>query len=288
MKDFFQNLLHTSSERVKNPFISSFTIAWVIINWKPILIIIFSTLTIEERVEFVSLNYLRLNNYFIIPLLVAVFYTLILPYIMLGFQRILKNANRYKIVNYYDEEILRVEKKSEVALREVELERIRAKTADLSDLNEQIENLKSHVDQLKTSSREKDEMINVLQRDFEKSKIEFDMLNHKYRNELDKNFPDGGSDAEFRFFIEEEGKVELLSLLGSAFDNGIKEVSFSKNKNDNKYINYFIDWDLAEITKNSKPEAVILKLTNKGKDFWFKLKKLNNFYGGKKIKMGNS
>lgn len=73
MKDFINSILHTSSERVKNPFISSFTIAWLVINWKPILIIIFSTLTIEERVEFVSTHYLSFKNYFLIPLCVAVF-----------------------------------------------------------------------------------------------------------------------------------------------------------------------------------------------------------------------
>lgn len=185
---------------------------------------------------------------------------------MLGFQRILKHANKNKIVNYYDEEILRVEKKSEVALREVELERIRAKTADLSDLNEQIENLKNQVDQLKTISREKDEMINVLERDFEKIKLEFGILNHKYRTELNKKFPDGSSDAEFRFLVQTQAKVELLSILGSAFDKGILEVPFPTKQKDNKFINYFLEWSLAKTAEKSTPRAIVLELTDKGKD----------------------
>jgi hypothetical protein len=49
-------------ERVRSPFAGAFVVAWVAINWQAILILAFSSKPIEDRIDFVSKNYLSMQD----------------------------------------------------------------------------------------------------------------------------------------------------------------------------------------------------------------------------------
>lgn len=49
-------------ERVRSPFAGAFVVAWVAINWQALLILTFSSKSIEERIEFVSKNHLSTQD----------------------------------------------------------------------------------------------------------------------------------------------------------------------------------------------------------------------------------
>ena len=51
MIETLQNLKQTINERIKNPFIGAFFISWVIINWRPIFIILFSHDEIYNKIK---------------------------------------------------------------------------------------------------------------------------------------------------------------------------------------------------------------------------------------------
>ena len=88
MKEIFDSFIENSKERIKNPFIGAFIISWIAFNWKPILIILFSSKTIEERIEYVETNHIDIFYNLWIPLIFAVIYVSFLPYLMLLFDKI--------------------------------------------------------------------------------------------------------------------------------------------------------------------------------------------------------
>jgi hypothetical protein len=60
-------------DRLKSPFAGAFGIAWLATNWKPLLILIFSNLSIEDRISKVSSEYFSSNwNLLWWPLIYAV------------------------------------------------------------------------------------------------------------------------------------------------------------------------------------------------------------------------
>src|SRR5690625_313596 len=96
-----KELLNVSRERIKNPFVASFLISLIMLNWRPILFILFSSMPIEERIAFSDANYISKKNYIVWPLLIALLYSIILPYVMILIDHLIKNANQAKIESYY-------------------------------------------------------------------------------------------------------------------------------------------------------------------------------------------
>lgn len=70
-------------QRMANPLIGSFTITWVILNWKPILFFILSSKTVESKIEYINTHFYinewfifsqSMYMYLIIPLLTSIIY----------------------------------------------------------------------------------------------------------------------------------------------------------------------------------------------------------------------
>jgi len=144
--DFIKSLLESSKERLKNPWLSSFIISWAVFNWKPISYFIYSDKSIEKILEGIP-NYISDSYYwffgFVGPLIVSLFYVLILPRIMIKFDFWLKSpvkTRKDNVIQQLKDDIIG---KQKLATEEVELENIRAKYKDKADLNIQIEKLGS-------------------------------------------------------------------------------------------------------------------------------------------------
>jgi hypothetical protein len=82
--DWLKNLFSPFTERAKTPLYGSFIVSWLLWNWK----IVFAVLFFHERelgnsniVDFIKTNYLDWCNGFWFPLLTAVVYIFIMPYI---------------------------------------------------------------------------------------------------------------------------------------------------------------------------------------------------------------
>lgn len=70
MFDSLQSLKQTINERIKNPFIGTFVIAWIAINWRPLSILFFSKDNIQQKILEVNTNYSHWHQYLLFPLLV--------------------------------------------------------------------------------------------------------------------------------------------------------------------------------------------------------------------------
>lgn len=92
MIQIIKDLIEGYKERVRNPIISSLLISFSIYNWRPISILLFSDKIIEERIDLIENNYLT-SDVICKPILLALAYTIIMPYINVSAQWIILKAN---------------------------------------------------------------------------------------------------------------------------------------------------------------------------------------------------
>ena len=154
-KEFFLSFIESAKDRLKNPMIGAFVLAWIATNWRFISILFFSKKSIEDKIDFIEEKYFDIDYNLWIPLAVAVFYVLILPYLIALFDWLSqKGINARKVISK-NHKILDIQNRQEIAAEEWQLEKIREGSPDISALKEEILELKSTI-------KEKDNLINSL------------------------------------------------------------------------------------------------------------------------------
>lgn len=266
MKDIFNSVFHTSTERMKNPFVSSYVIAAVVLNWQIILIIMFSDLRIENRIELVKQDYIDWRNYFLFPFLIAIFYVLILPYFMMIIDILVKHANENQIIQHYNKEAIRVRKKSEVAQLTVQLERIRADSDNLAFLRGQIENLTK-------TNKEKDSIIADLKNNLEELKIIDDKEITNVMKKHSLKWDNGITEDEFQDIINDPFKNKVLKVIGDGIENGVPGIRYDFFEENKNIIKYFNSIKVVEFG-STREDYVNTQLTKKGKVYYKRMNDL--------------
>lgn len=153
VKDFFQSIYDSYTDRIKSPFIGSFILSFVIFNWRAFAILFYSEWPIHCRIEWVEEKYCVLENFWY-PVFISLFYILILPYINLGFERLLSmytNKKQLKINFKRNANLIR--QKGEAAILK-EIADIEAGTSQINDLKEKIDTLQHELSDLTTQNQE--------------------------------------------------------------------------------------------------------------------------------------
>jgi hypothetical protein len=150
MKKIMQVISDLSTDRLKNPFIFAFIISWVVINWKAIFIVFFSNEIIENKILSVEIwhSTLWLNVY--LPLIMATFYLLILPYLMLVFDKISNKALKNRKDNLFNLKSHDINGKIKIAKQEMALEELKLDFKEKSSLNKKINQLESTIEKKET------------------------------------------------------------------------------------------------------------------------------------------
>lgn len=78
IKEIYLSVKKTSTDRIKSPFYGVFILTWLVFNWEPVAVILFSELKMEQRIGFVNAVYPIKVLY---PLLTALFLAFLLPII---------------------------------------------------------------------------------------------------------------------------------------------------------------------------------------------------------------
>ncbi len=149
MREIINSFLDNSKERIKNPFLGAFIISWIAFNWKPIVILLFSEKEIEQKITFINENYISLQYNLWFPLIFAIVYVVVLPYIMLVFDKLSSKALEGRKENIVKQNIFDIKAKQKLAGEENILENIRAKFRDKADLNKKIESLSSQLEEIR-------------------------------------------------------------------------------------------------------------------------------------------
>tara|TARA_B110000240_G_scaffold16777_1_gene17120 strand:+ start:333 stop:1151 length:819 start_codon:yes stop_codon:yes gene_type:complete len=183
MKEIFKSFFEVTKERIKNPIIGTFMISWILINWRPIFIAIFSNKSIVERIELIELNYSSVHSYLTIPLVIAFVYVIILPYLMWGIDELMQKSTTGRKKNLTKQIIIDYNGKQQIAIEESKLEDKKASYRDKADFNKQIEQLRNQLDERDKELKEiQEENINlkVVANNSSDSEVENLLNNHTY------------------------------------------------------------------------------------------------------------
>ncbi|MFD2916376.1 hypothetical protein [Psychroserpens luteus] len=155
LKEFFLSFFESAKDRLKNPVIGAFVIAWLAVNWRFLAILLFSSKTIEQKIEFVETNYFDIDFNLWIPLTFSVFYVLILPYIMALFDWLSQKGIASRKLISKNHRITDIQNRQEIAAEEWQLEKIKEGSPD-------IQAMKLKISQLEEQLLEKDDVITNL------------------------------------------------------------------------------------------------------------------------------
>lgn len=164
MLDFIKTILETSKERLKNPFLGTLILSWIAVNWKPVSILFFSKATISEKIDIIEQNYSDLLHNLWIPLIIALSYVLLLPYLMWLLDLFIKKANKERKLLIKYERVQDVKGRQEITLEESKLEEIKSNFLEKQDLFKEIKSLKETISKLTTSISLKENNIKALEK----------------------------------------------------------------------------------------------------------------------------
>jgi|GEM_PF-2575223 len=185
MKEFFQSIIDSSKDRIKSPLIGAYITSFLIYNWRPISIYLFSNETIECKIEEINGRYCPASS-LLWPLAIALFYVLILPFINMAFESFLLYPTRQRINQKHNKKIFELNKKKEEYRIEKELEDIRAGLLDMVNLNNQIQQLQNEKDRLQeqhtTTVSNFENEINKMQELNSKISKDFQLLQHESKD----------------------------------------------------------------------------------------------------------
>lgn len=142
MDNPFNQVNEAFHERMKNPFMGSFILAFVAFNWKALFYILFSQKDVESKLTLVDC-YTNCNSLIVYPLALALIYVIILPYIGAAFEWVTVRANILRENNAHQKRRRSLEYELDIARETRELNEIRTGNRQSEELQEEIENLKS-------------------------------------------------------------------------------------------------------------------------------------------------
>jgi len=246
--NLLKTLFEESKNRVKNPIIGTFILSWIVLNWKAISVFFLSDIEIISRVKYIDENYLDTETSLVIPLILTFIYIVVLPYLILIFNWLLKKANQKRKENHIIEKLEEYESKHKIAREEVKLQEIKTDFKEKKELNLKIKTLQAKLDS-------KDEQIGELSDLLELSKI---------------------NGIESKVSSEEENNLNMdydLFMMGdlSKFFYDIGK-AISENGDFRNYIDTIVieKYKYNDILVESAHSNSGYELTSKGKYFWKK------------------
>lgn len=238
------------------------------------MILIFSKKTIEKRIEHIVSNYSSVNNYLIVPLIVALMYVIILPYFMWAVDELVRKSTIGRKKNVLKQIIFDFEGKQEIAIEESKLEDLKASYRDKADFNNQLEQLRTQIDEREESLKKQIEQIDNLKQENNSLK---DLVSD-YNSDNSKN-----QSAVYDGLYEEFKKTDMYDYFR---DVGVKirnERIFPYGINEIIKEKFLFQGIVEEVTNESE---FYYRFTSKGIYFWRKY--VNNIRVSKNIKPSNN
>lgn len=160
--DLIKDFIDTSKERLKTPISGAFLWAFIIWNWRPIFELLFSKIAIEDRIYIIEQEYCKPENIYW-PVGIALFYTIIIPVIMIGVDWILAPIKKIRIGRIYQSKDFVTDEKIKLARKEFELKNVESGNKQIEDFQRQIQDLEESKNMLVSHHQlEKDELNKII------------------------------------------------------------------------------------------------------------------------------
>lgn len=188
-------ILQTINGRLRHPLIGAFTIAFIAVNWKPIAILLFSSFNIETKIIQIDHSYSDNWHLYWLPLLIAISYSIILPYLSLLITAIIKWATKNRNVSLYNERIEELEKEEHIAKLKKRIADAEAGTSEISKLSAelrlskgQLQDAENNVEALAKSNNELEKLNKELKSNLSQHVNIFDEIDEDLAIEYYSNY----------------------------------------------------------------------------------------------------
>jgi hypothetical protein len=240
----------TINTRIKNPFVFSYLVSLILINWKPISIFFKSELNIYHIIKSIEKNEYEYDPYkaYLYPLFIALAYTFVLPFIE-GFRSLIldlaENLKLYsttiQIKNFQKKQKLEIEKSDLVKRNSLSstIITLEGKNTELKNKLE-IQTIKNQTSKIEVDGLIKQKknfekiqledksIIEQLTKDINNSKVSINTNDNNYRNLKNLNY---------ELKIENKNLHQEYSLLKSNFKDLEKNyITIEKKKGINEFV----------------------------------------------------
>lgn len=138
MKELLINLFGAVQDRVKNRLVGAYVVSFIVCNWWPISIFLFSNKNIEDKVEFINSSYNK-PSAFLWPFIISCLYIVLLPYLNAIFDLVVTKANFLRIKNRSEVKLESLKQGVQIAKIEREIAVERAGTNEMESLRVKLE-----------------------------------------------------------------------------------------------------------------------------------------------------
>jgi hypothetical protein len=244
IEDVFKDWQTHWSERLRSPILGPFTALWLAWNWRLLAILLFSSKSIETRIQVIDNQYANIWDVLVIPLLAALGFALIFPWLSLAVESFQNwpNLRREKSKLNGDADLLRAsvaKAEAQATLNKIlaQDEITRRQQAEAESLKQELEVQRENADlraaeleaQLEQTRLEYESQSDKSNIDAQKSKEELERLNKELEIEQARAKTELG---KLRKELEKRER-NLESRLGST------ELTYS-NLTDKELINLLI------------------------------------------------
>ncbi|WP_345291124.1 hypothetical protein [Flavobacterium hankyongi] len=175
-----KNVLDSYRERLKNPILGTYTITFILCNWRPILILLNSKNSIEKNIEVIDEKY-SFWGAILWPVLLTAVVVLAIPYLMMLLEQAINKALLYRKKLKYDSSIEDYNHKIVIASKEFEIQSQKSGTRTIEMLQTNIESLEIDkqvlIDQLsqqkEIDSAEISKLKDIIKLEKEKNEVKF-------------------------------------------------------------------------------------------------------------------
>lgn len=145
--DLIKDLIDTSKERLKTPISGAFIWSFLIYNWRPITVLLFSKISIEDRICIIDQKYCNVWV-IVVPIFIALIYTIGVPMLMVQIDKVLSKTKKARITKIYDDKVDDMDGKIRAAKKEFILKNVESGNREVEELTKQIEALKESNSQM--------------------------------------------------------------------------------------------------------------------------------------------
>lgn len=208
----------TILERIKNPFLGSLIVIWLVLNWKSVFFLLFSSLPIEERYSEIYNNYYSIWRAYIAPPILAFIYTAYKDYL---FSFIEKQSRRPEQIR----RISKIKDLQEVYTEREELETIKARTKDIAENYKGRNELHNKILDLDKEIEKHKNLINENKQTYDKEYGKLNELKERYKSKVELIFHFYTTSHEVREFLKNKNNSTYLDNIGENL------IQFESNSN---------------------------------------------------------
>ena len=251
--DFIKSIFESGKERLRSPFLRAFSISFLIFNWKAWYTVLFTNLSIDQKVEKVREWSHTISTAVGIPILVALVFTICLPILLALIDWLIIRAVIFRNNFNGRIKIKKLEQNIEIARLEYQIEINKAGKEDIARLNQKIKLLSKDKDQSEQRNVKLEKENITLKERFEKYENE-NIRNSELLTLINK--------SKVSDYFKYKSNGMLLEL--EKIQKNLKEGELLNNFDPSKIKNLKDANLLKQTNENSKDEKSHFSLTDKG------------------------